>query len=102
MVDAPRLTTWNRRSDALALADPPNRTEFTDGTPRQLTYAQADHVVSAIAGRPPKPAHIAYREYVYRRLQRDLEMILVGDPPAHDQCPGAPPLTKRDCLISFA
>ena len=26
----------------LALADPPNRSSFTDGAPRRLTYAQAD------------------------------------------------------------
>jgi AMP-binding enzyme len=40
-----------RRPDALALVDPPNRNEFTDGAPRLLTYAQADRVTSAIAGR---------------------------------------------------
>jgi non-ribosomal peptide synthetase component E (peptide arylation enzyme) len=40
-----------RRPDALALVDPPNREAFTDGAPRRLTYAQADRVVSAIAGR---------------------------------------------------
>jgi hypothetical protein len=40
-----------RRPDALALIDPPNREAFTAGAPRRLTYAQADHVVSAVAGR---------------------------------------------------
>src|ERR1700731_1721317 len=40
-----------RRPDALALIDAPNRETFTDGAPRRLTYAQADHAVSAIAGR---------------------------------------------------
>ena len=40
-----------RRPDAIALIDPPNRESFTDGQPRQLTYAQADRMVSAIAGR---------------------------------------------------
>jgi hypothetical protein len=40
-----------RRPHALALLDPPNRENFTDGMPRRLTYAQADHAVSAIAGR---------------------------------------------------
>jgi len=43
--------TAELRPDALALVDPPNRATFTDGPPRQLTYAQADRVVSAIAGR---------------------------------------------------
>ncbi len=43
--------TAERRPDALALIDPPNRETFTDGAPRRLTYAQADRVVSAIAGR---------------------------------------------------
>ena len=40
-----------RRPDAIALIDPINRERFTDGWPRSLTYAQADHIVSAIAGR---------------------------------------------------
>jgi hypothetical protein len=40
-----------RRPDAIALMDPPNRKAFTDGAPRRLTYAEADRVVSAMAGR---------------------------------------------------
>ncbi len=40
-----------RRPDAIALRDPPNRASFTDGAARQLTYAQADSIVAAIAGR---------------------------------------------------
>jgi hypothetical protein len=40
-----------RRPNALALADPPNRENFTDGAPLQLSYAKADRVVAAIAGR---------------------------------------------------
>ena len=40
-----------RRPDALALTDPPNRESFTDGAPRRLTFAQADRIVSAIAVR---------------------------------------------------
>jgi len=40
-----------RRAEAPALLDPPNRPTFTDGAPRRLTYAEADHMVSAIAGR---------------------------------------------------
>jgi hypothetical protein len=40
-----------RRPDALALADAPNRQTFTDGAPRRLTFAEADRVVTAIAGR---------------------------------------------------
>ena len=40
-----------RRPDALALADAPNRETFTDGAPRRLTYAEADRMVAAIAGR---------------------------------------------------
>jgi hypothetical protein len=40
-----------RRPDVIALADPPNREAFTDGVPLRLTYAQADRIVSAIAGR---------------------------------------------------
>ncbi|HUC49991.1 MAG TPA: class I adenylate-forming enzyme family protein [Xanthobacteraceae bacterium] len=40
-----------RRPDALALVDAPNRRLFMDGEPRRLTFAQADRMVSAIAGR---------------------------------------------------
>lgn len=40
-----------RRPDAIALVDPQNRESFTDGSPRCLTFAEADRVVSAIAGR---------------------------------------------------
>jgi hypothetical protein len=40
-----------RRPKAVALMDAPNRESFTDGAPRQLTYAQADRMISAIAGR---------------------------------------------------
>jgi acyl-CoA synthetase (AMP-forming)/AMP-acid ligase II len=40
-----------RRPDALALADAPNRQTFTDGAPRRLTFAGADRMVNAIAGR---------------------------------------------------
>ena len=40
-----------RRPDALALADAPNRHTFTDGPPRRLTYAEAERMIAAIAGR---------------------------------------------------
>ncbi len=40
-----------RRPDAVALIDAPNREAFTGGPPRRLTYAQADWMISAIAGR---------------------------------------------------
>lgn len=40
-----------RRPDAIALADPPNRQSFTDGAARRLTYAETDRIVSAIAAR---------------------------------------------------
>jgi hypothetical protein len=40
-----------RRPDALALADPPNRPVFTDGAARKLTFADADRIITAIAGR---------------------------------------------------
>ena len=33
-----------RRPDAIALADPPNRADITDGAPRRLTYGQADRM----------------------------------------------------------
>jgi len=37
--------------DALALADPPNREDFTDGAPRILSFAQADRAISAFAAK---------------------------------------------------
>lgn len=40
-----------RHPGAIALADPPNRGAFTDGPPLRLSYAQADRMISAIAGR---------------------------------------------------
>jgi hypothetical protein len=40
-----------RRPHAAALADPPNRNSVADGPVRHLTYAEADRMVSAIAGR---------------------------------------------------
>ena len=40
-----------RHADALALADPPNCESLTGRPPRQLTYAQADRAISALAGR---------------------------------------------------
>ena len=40
-----------RRPGAIALADAQNRDSFTDGRPLRLCYAEADRLVSAIAGR---------------------------------------------------
>ena len=40
-----------QRPDAIALVDGENRTLFTDGPPRRLTFAEAERMVSAIAGR---------------------------------------------------
>lgn len=40
-----------RRPDAIALVDAPNRTSFTDGQALMLSFAEADRMVSAIAGR---------------------------------------------------
>ncbi len=38
-----------RRPDTLALVDPPNKQRITGQMPRQLTYAQADRAISALA-----------------------------------------------------
>ncbi len=38
-----------KRPEALALIDPPNRADVTGGTPRRLSYAQADHAIAAMA-----------------------------------------------------
>jgi AMP-binding enzyme len=50
-VDAVFRRALARRSSALALIDPPNREGFTDGAPRRLTFAEADRMITAIAGR---------------------------------------------------
>jgi hypothetical protein len=39
------------RPDTLALIDPPDRERILGGEPRQLTYREADRVISAVAGR---------------------------------------------------
>lgn len=36
---------------AVALRDAPNRSSFTDGAPRRLTYAEADRAISTLAAR---------------------------------------------------
>jgi hypothetical protein len=41
----------SRGGDTMALMDPPDRRNFTDGEPKRLTYAQTDRIVGAIAGR---------------------------------------------------
>ena len=40
-----------RHPDALALADPPNRADFTDGSSARLSFAQADRAISAVAAK---------------------------------------------------
>ena len=37
--------------DAIAVSDPPNRADFTDGAPRRLTYGEADRAISTLAAR---------------------------------------------------
>jgi non-ribosomal peptide synthetase component F len=37
--------------DAVALVDPPNKESFADGAPRELTFAEADRLISATAAR---------------------------------------------------
>ncbi|CAN5260563.1 class I adenylate-forming enzyme family protein [soil metagenome] len=43
--------TVSRQPDAVALIDPPNKLRITGEAPLQLTFAQADQAVSAIAAR---------------------------------------------------
>ena len=50
-IDAVFRSPARRHPDALALVDPIDRENFTDGKPRRLTYAQSDRAVTAIAGR---------------------------------------------------
>ena len=55
-----------RHPDALALADAPNREDFTDGPPRTLTFAEADRAISAFAA---KLRHIGLRTDAIVALQ---------------------------------
>jgi len=50
-IDAIFRSAAERHPHALALVDPANRQSFTAGEPRRLSYAQAESVVTAIAGR---------------------------------------------------
>ncbi len=50
-IDAVLRRLAGRRPDAPALADAPNRQTFTDRAPRRLSFAEADRMVTAIAGR---------------------------------------------------
>jgi len=50
-IDAIFRSAVERHPNTLALIDPANRESFTAGEPRRLTYAQAESVVTAIAGR---------------------------------------------------
>jgi len=38
-----------RQPDATALIDPPNKQRITSQTPKRLTFAQADRMISALA-----------------------------------------------------
>ena len=40
-----------RRPHVIAISDPPNRANFSDGPPRRLSYAEANRIVDAIAAR---------------------------------------------------
>jgi len=40
-----------RHGEAVGLIDPPDREQFTDGVAKQLSFVDADRIVSAIAGR---------------------------------------------------
>lgn len=40
-----------RQPETLALTDAPNRQTFTDGAPRRITYAAAERMIGALAGR---------------------------------------------------
>ena len=64
-----------RRPDAIALCDPPNREQFTDGAPRSITYAQADLIVTAIAVRLRKLG-LATDTVVALQLPNTIEGVL--------------------------
>jgi hypothetical protein len=65
-----------RRPDAIALRDPPNRESFTDGAARQLTYAQADRMVAAIAGRLRDELNLAADAVVGLQIANTVEGVL--------------------------
>ncbi len=66
-----------RHPDAPALADPPNRASFTDGAPRILSYAQADHAISAVAERL-RGLGLQTDAVVAIQLPNTVESVIVG------------------------
>jgi hypothetical protein len=64
-----------KHPDRLALIDAPNRKTFTDGAPRRLTYAEADRMVAAIAGRLRRMG-IATESIVAIQLPNTVDNIL--------------------------
>ena len=66
-----------RRPDALALADPPNREKLHRRRPRRLTYAEADRMVSAMAGRLRR--HGTADRYGRRRAVAEHRREFFGD-----------------------
>jgi hypothetical protein len=65
-----------RGGDAVALLDPPDRRNFTDGEPKRLTYAEADRVVAAIAARL-KEIGLKTDALVALQLPNTVESVLV-------------------------
>lgn len=65
-----------RSPDRLALADAPNRADFTTGSPRRLTYAQTDAAVSAIAGQMAARG-VGKDDVVAAQLPNIVESVLV-------------------------
>ncbi|MBX3477732.1 MAG: acyl--CoA ligase [Brevundimonas sp.] len=65
-----------RNPEGLALADAPNREDFTTGSPRRLTYAQTDAAVSALAGRMAARG-VGKDDVVAAQLPNIVESVLV-------------------------
>ncbi len=93
-----------RRPDAVALADPPNRESFTEGLPRSITYAQADLIVTAIAGRLRKLG-LATDAVVALQLPNTIESVLTILGVLRAGLIAAPlPLLwrKSDCVVALS
>jgi acyl-CoA synthetase (AMP-forming)/AMP-acid ligase II len=64
-----------RKPDAVALIDPPNKQRITGQPPRQLTYAQADRAISALAAHFVE-AGLPSHSVVALQLPNTVEFIL--------------------------
>ena len=88
-----------RRPDALALADPANRSDIVGGKPRRLSYAAADRAIAAIAAKTPRHGAADRRRCRHSTAERRRECLDHARRAArrHDRRAFAAALAPRRC-----